>query len=402
MISINRRRRPHAKSRQGCKECKRRHVKCDEQRPLCLQCEMLGRDCSYSSLPKYTALPTQTLPLLERPLSPHEEPCFGMPSMISQASLSPASGLEHTSKEAYDLDHLALLHHVEHDMMKHPHTHFVANEADAGALLQLIMKSALSASYLMDALLGFAALHLSVLSNDVAEKQRYTHQAVYLQTRGLASFNSQTPEITEQNCTAIFIFSSIAAMHMLYDTVTTQTDFLELLERFIQFVRLYRGLGAITNRGWHVIRLSELRSIFDMIEALDRVDMECGRECEKLKRLLLESSDRLGSEPSKAYHAALESLQTVFNQYNTLPEPMNRHVVLGWPVHLSAEYLTLLNMRQPEALVILAYWAVLLDWGREFWVFGNAGRFLVQAISRYLGDSWEAWMEWPKQAISTH
>ncbi|KAL0933995.1 Upc2 protein [Colletotrichum truncatum] len=351
---------------------------------------------------RYTGPPAQASPLPDQPLKSHDETRLGTPSVISQASLSPASSLEHTPKVAYDLDHLALLHHVEHDMIKPPHTHFVANEADAGPLLQLIMKSALSASYFMDELLGFAALHLSVLTDDAAEKIRYRHQAVYLQTRALASFNTLAPEITDKNCTIIFLFSSFTAMHMLHDTVATERDLLELLERFIQFVHLYRGLGAITDRGWHVIRKSELRSIFDLIEAVDRVEMTSGRECEKLAGLLSESSDQLGSEPTKACLAALNSLQGVFNQYNTLPGPMNRHVVLGWPVHLSTEYLTLLNMRQPEALVILAYWAVLLHYGRSFWVFGDAGRFLVQAISKFLGKHWGPWMEWPKQAIESH
>lgn len=67
-------------------------------------------------------------------------------------------------------------------MMRSPRSHFVVDSEDADSLLQLMMKSALSTSYLMDELLGFAALHLSVVEADHDEKQRYRHQAVQLQT----------------------------------------------------------------------------------------------------------------------------------------------------------------------------------------------------------------------------
>ncbi|KAJ5223612.1 hypothetical protein N7468_008154 [Penicillium chermesinum] len=40
-------RRPHSKSRSGCLTCKKRRVKCDEQRPKCVRCTKKGVECSY-------------------------------------------------------------------------------------------------------------------------------------------------------------------------------------------------------------------------------------------------------------------------------------------------------------------------------------------------------------------
>ncbi|PSN58789.1 hypothetical protein BS50DRAFT_509796 [Corynespora cassiicola Philippines] len=40
-------RRQHTKSRGGCVECKRRHTKCDERRPVCLQCDKRSLRCEY-------------------------------------------------------------------------------------------------------------------------------------------------------------------------------------------------------------------------------------------------------------------------------------------------------------------------------------------------------------------
>lgn len=40
-------RRSHRKSRNGCVECKRRHIRCDEGRPACTNCTIAERTCSF-------------------------------------------------------------------------------------------------------------------------------------------------------------------------------------------------------------------------------------------------------------------------------------------------------------------------------------------------------------------
>ncbi|KAK0389829.1 hypothetical protein NLU13_3402 [Sarocladium strictum] len=40
-------RRPHRKSRDGCAECKRRHIRCDKGRPACTNCTIAERACAY-------------------------------------------------------------------------------------------------------------------------------------------------------------------------------------------------------------------------------------------------------------------------------------------------------------------------------------------------------------------
>ncbi|KAK9457129.1 hypothetical protein V1511DRAFT_492765 [Dipodascopsis uninucleata] len=42
-------RKPHRKSRTGCRTCKKRRVKCDETHPRCLNCSNLGLTCSFLS-----------------------------------------------------------------------------------------------------------------------------------------------------------------------------------------------------------------------------------------------------------------------------------------------------------------------------------------------------------------
>ncbi|KAI0454887.1 hypothetical protein F5B21DRAFT_223499 [Xylaria acuta] len=393
-------RRVHYKSRKGCQQCKQRHVKCDEQRPSCLQCSMTARSCSYVYLLNSTAHVPERTPSLAPSVDQSPKSCLVEQSEIRGTVSPPAPAMHGVSQQVFDLSHLALLHHVESGLLKPPSLHLVADKEGARNLLQMIVTSALSTPYLMDAVLAFAALHLGVLASNLTTQHHYRHQAVHLQTRALALYNAARPEITEQNCTSLFLYLSFIGMHMLHDAVTSRTDLLEPLDRFIQFASLYRGVGTVAHCAWHIIRSSELSSIINLIEAADSLQQPPESICDKLPSLLMEAEDRLGPSSFQACNDAVQSLRHIFKQRSVLPAPISRHIVLAWPVRISTEYLQILRERQPEALVIMAYWAVLLHYERDFWVFGQGGRFLIEAISNYLGAYWDKWMALPREIIN--
>ncbi|GAP91797.1 putative C6 finger domain-containing protein [Rosellinia necatrix] len=394
-------RRSHYKSRKGCRQCKQRHVKCDEQQPSCLQCSMTARTCSYLGTRAGAGAGDEHAslrpPSLAESAGPTPGPDMVAPLNISTANSPPDTDVQEAPRQVFDLSHLALLHHVENDMMKED---FFAGKENAKELLQMIITSALGAPYLMDALLAFAALHRSVFASDPDMQHRYHYQAVQLQTRALTLYNTASPEITDETCTALLLYSSFIGMHMLHDTVTSRSDFLETLDGFIQFAGLYHGVGLVAKHAWHILRKSELSSIINLIEAADRVEPPSESICDHLSSLLTTADDRLRPSSLQACHDSVKSLRWIFNQRVVLPTPVSRDVVLAWPVHMSTEYLQLLRERLPEALVIMAYWAILLHYERDFWVFGQAGRFLIEAISNYLGSAWDKWMVIPKEIIN--
>lgn len=361
---------------------------------------MTGRTCSYLGVKTNLGHVSLRAPsLASSPASTPRSELIAPSNICSTYGTSspPGPTVQEVPQQVFDLGHLALLHHVENVMIKED---FVAGMDDAEKLLRMVVTSALNTPYLMDALLAFAALHLSVNTSAPDVQHHYRHQAVQLQTRALALYNTTCPEVTEDNCTALLLYSSFIAMHMLHDTVTSRTDFLELLDGFIQFAGLYRGVGVVTNNAWHIIRKSELSSIVNLIEAADKVEPPPESICDHLSSLLTTAIDRLRPSSLQACHDAVQSLRWIFNQRVVLPAPVGRDVVFAWPVRISAEYLQLLRERLPEALVIMAYWAVLLHDEREFWVFGQAGRCLIEAISSYLGNAWDKWMAIPKEIIS--
>lgn len=47
----------------------------------------------------------------------------------------------------------------------------------------------------------------------------------------------------------------------------------------------------------------------------------------------------------------------------------------------------------------LAYYGVLLHLARDYWTVGDAGEYLIEAITGYLGSSWADWLRWPNEVL---
>ena len=74
-------------------------------------------------------------------------------------------------------------------------------------------------------------------------------------------------------------------------------------------------------------------------------------------------------------------------------------MVLGWPILVSPKYVELLRQLHPESLIILAHYAVLLHRGRDLWLIGEGGQFIIESICGSLGSNWEEWLAFPKAAL---
>lgn len=267
-----------------------------------------------------------------------------------------------------------------------------------------IFNSAVSAPYLMDELLAFSALHLSTTQAMEADKVRYRRQATELQTRALALFNEAKLNVCDENCMALFVFSSMIGMHTLFDAVASFTEFSTFLNNMVHYLKLHRGVSVIAQQSWHTLSRSEIRPIADSIAAGDEIyrkergNME--NECDKLVDLVSISKDKLGSGPHKACQDAVQALHWVFGVRRTISDPYPTHITLSWPVRISADFIELLEQRQPIPLIIFAHWAVLLHVDRDFWVFGNAGQHMIKVLLSYLGSYWDEWLALPKGILN--
>jgi hypothetical protein len=261
---------------------------------------------------------------------------------------------------------------------------------------QIAVKSGLSSPYLMHEILAIAARHLSVLRP--AQQEFYLHQATQLQTHAISLFNSSKPDVTADNCVPMFLFTSLLGVHVLCDTLARRDDdFCAFLKRFVSYLQLHRGVRAVTSRSWHLLHNTELKPILQKGEALAQVQ-GTGEECNRL-RTLIASAD-LDPSSIKACQQAIEYLQWVFDaQCKPSGSEDIVHMVFSWPLLVTSEYTDLLLQQRPEALIILAYYAVLLHHCREIWVISDSGQFLIQHITRHFGTDWEELLAWPNEVL---
>lgn len=251
--------------------------------------------------------------------------------------------------------------------------------------------------YLMNELLALAALHLSVVRE--TQKEFYRHHSTQLQNHALRMFHETDSDIGMKPPVPAFLFSSVLGVHLLCDTLRFRGHgFQTFLDRFIHYLRIHRGVRAVIGGNWNQLKETSLKSILNEAETSLQSNTRDGQVCSRLLGLV--KAAKLGPSITRTYEQAIEALQPLLkdSRYGTVID--NKHGVLAWPIVVSLEYTDMLVHRRPEALVILAHYAVSLHSCRDMWVFGDGGRFLIQSIDQYLGPQWAEWMYWPNHVLA--
>ncbi|KAI5458568.1 hypothetical protein BGZ63DRAFT_406967 [Mariannaea sp. PMI_226] len=433
-------RRAHRKSRNGCWECKRRHIKCDEARPACSNCVVSERTCSFprnavsnptivaasdgfvtassqivpsaslagvlrsparspaeSSSSSNTIYPQQTLaptvygyrgfPVVDEAAPPT------LPSFNEFFSGSPSSSLpDAPPPPVFSAKHLILLHHAETAM---PYT-----TSFMPPILTIAVDWAQECPYAMDQLLALAADHLAMRSPDTSHTHRRT--ATELQTRALMWFNRDIQENPSQPndriCIPRFLFASLLSIHLIYETLTYhRSSYHAFIDHFIESTHLHRGVRTVINTSYDLILETPLRPFLLNFRTTPEADYS-NAECAELERII-ETSD-LAPATVAACKSACRTLQWAFNMHASLPPDGNIHAATAFPVLLTSEYVEALRKNRPEALLVLAYYGVLLHRCRRSWIIGDSGYFLIHLIADYLGSFWQEPMRWPLQVLA--
>lgn len=271
-----------------------------------------------------------------------------------------------------------------------------------------VLKHCLPVPYLLNELLGFAALHKSVVGRDSHLKESYRFQAMNFQTHALSIYNAEPAVLNADTCVAAFLFTAVLGAHLLCDTLIYRGDdtLTRFLEKFVQYIHIHRGIRTVVGGQWDALTQSPIgRSFISDRFMLSHQPTTFEPALEKLLGLI--KSAKLGDPLTETYKLTIGNLQSIMNaceisagSASTTSASMSTYAaVISWPVMVPIEYVDALDMRRPEALVILAHYAALLHLYRQLWIFGDGGRFLIESICESLGNGWENWLEWPKKVL---
>lgn len=292
------------------------------------------------------------------------------------------------------MDHIELLHHFCTVTYK-----TLTPDCSQQEMWQTTaIKLGISFPFLMHEILAIAALHLA--HGRAEEQSHYYTKATELQNHALAGFNAVRRNVGPSNGAAILLFTSLLALHVIADpSRSTGLDPSDYINHFLGCISLMRGVRhVISGDAWVYIKESELKPLLLAPDPPELYDIP--EECRALVRL----SDDIepGSTSSRAYNTAIERLHWSFARTNVSEPLPTLRWAMAWLALLKDDYLELLSQRQPQALIILAYYGVLLHFTRNCWPLCNSGAYLVKAINALMGPQLGQWMAWPIKMIASN
>ncbi len=216
-----------------------------------------------------------------------------------------------------------------------------------------------------------------------------------MQSNALAGFHELMGNVDGTNCVDVLLLSHHVGLHVFFDTVNAlRDDFGEFLQRLTACIRLLNGVKIIVNTWRAELEQSEVGLLMrDAVRRQNKVLPSRG-ECYDLQAMI--SSADLSQASIYTCSVTIENLQHWLDIENSLDKPSaSSNMIFSWLITLSSEFTDLLDQRKPEAMVILAYYAVLLHKRRGSWIVGDAGIQLFRCVNQYLGSVWQGWMVWP-------
>lgn len=382
----------HKKSTNGCANCKRKHIKCDETRPSCVNCITQRRRCPYEN---YRGAPAAMTPTTSSSIE-----SFAASSPILPQSSSPAVQLN-LPTPWFDLIYVELLQ----QWLTETHRSYVFNDEHAKIYGPTTFNHALAFPFLMHGILANAALHLGL--KRPFKEPVYRQHADDLLTQALSEFNALSPNFSSESIVAAFLFSNITSAHKMTTCfLSAASDVDRFLDHFVECLRISRGVNIVLQGWWEYLQSTELKPILmvsDQLRAEEDIERHTS-EFDSVRHLIcsFESTNSCGT--TNIYLDSIQKLQWANNVQCALNSPeLNRSIswVFAWPMNVSLELIDLLEMRRPEAIVILAHYAPLLHCRRSCWAIGNAGAYMFQVIESSLGPKWAPWLRSSKKAFGT-
>ncbi|OHW97542.1 fungal specific transcription factor-like protein [Colletotrichum incanum] len=398
------RRRPHKKSKTGCLDCRKRRVKCGEERPSCRSCVRREIFCDYpgeahsannqtSPAPEFL---DQTLPARPSPASQltressRVAPCPPTtPASTPGAALNatPASVVE---SPAFGIRDLALLHHwtvsTSVDIYKTP---------GPDALWQVVFPQiGFEYPFVAHAILSLAALHMAYI--DGSYNSSHVTEAIQHHETALAGFHNVVRNFTSEKSEALLAWSLLNILYVF----SISKQLAAGAERDSPLARKDRVLALRDGRMSPMLDLGNWNEL-DLDHAVsDVVDIELCRT---------RSAWENGSH-AETYEQTLQILR-ICRMYMLQFDSMNTRTLEQWGsnrawaaplavIHFAPQqYFTLLHQRQPSALVLFSYFGAFLQTLDDFWFLEGWGRDIVEVIDELLGSYWRPSIQWPLQVV---
>ncbi|KIL88924.1 sterol regulatory element-binding protein ecm22 [Fusarium avenaceum] len=391
--------RPHKKSRAGCRNCKVRKVKCDEARPVCRSCKLRKADCVYPS-PASAASTTPS----SRNITKTTPRASSEARITSQTAPSPISipSRDESVEEIGPLTVQPLFRPMPMDgtdmkllwfYTSSTCTSFSVDEGPLNPINDVLrnrmVQVAFDNPFLMDTLFGLASLHMQSLELSQDAARAFSYRARSFEGYRLAVERAQ-PET----------FPALLANSLLLTALSSQNfrdkDGKKLY--LIDWMIVWRGIGLVIDlMGIEKLLDSGLYPLFNR----PPVDIEQATNYIPINLLSMISSidptdpDYLYAE---TYYETLQFLGSLYQNLHDGFAPSMMLRIITWFTFVPRDFVQLSRELRPRALVILAYYAAFLKLPVDVWWLKNVGDRSLQDLCEYIGPEWQQYLLVPHMA----
>jgi Fungal specific transcription factor domain len=350
------------------------------------------KSCQFPNL--VIAQSPQSLSASYHPVIPASTSLLSAISTPDGTSIAPE--LSYSSQiEIVVWDDLELLHHFLTVTYK-----TMASRNDLQQMWQIqVPKLALKQKYLMHSLFSVTALHIA--SSHPENRSSYIDRAIRHHNIALREYSRKLDSMTRENSASLFACAASIVISTLNLAVSRpHEEPMGPIEEILGIFTLLRGVPLVLGETWDWVRESEISPMFAGRELDDTVVLSDG-VTNALK--LLEERNQLSSNAGLERHTydfAIQRIKECFKLSSS--NDRDNGMVLSWPISVSEMYITLLRSREQMALVILAYYAVILYEIRDTWWAVGWGSKLVQEVHLLVDSEWRSLIAWPMDQIRSY
>jgi hypothetical protein len=253
--------------------------------------------------------------------------------------------------------------------------------------------------FVMHGILAVSALHLAHFRPQ--RREFYLSQAMHHHHIGLGTAISILPHITEENCTALYTFSTFAFIFAL--ARPRKDDDLLLIGDIdvAEWLFLIRGTRSIVEFSYPILLAGPLGPMFITGAKRSTLREQAMAENDHLAELLhLLETNVSDASILEVYSKSIMDLKRSFNIFYSNRSTRDEGCdAFEWIFRLSNEFVDLLTNRAQESLVIFAYFCVLIKHLDGYWWSNDWSEHLVSRIYSLLDNEHRLWIRWPIEEI---
>ncbi len=289
-----------------------------------------------------------------------------------------------------------------------------------------------SHKFILHGMIAIGSLHLANLSSTKEDRAIYEDIAATQMNIGMSQYRIEVQKLTNDNAEALFAFTTTVTVYVLQTANMESKNILETMRK--EKTSDHDKLASVQKLSHSVSRiLRSMRGVLVILVPYWR-HMENGplgpavrrdwwplpipvTSQEKFEDECLNKLETMWSRPERTYDYSFDTLRTALKNLRETfalisrviaitesretgeTSPIDWGAVLTWPVHLSLEFLTLLDQHCVEAWVLMAHFAILVFRAKEnIWLDGFAINLLSTAALIIGQENWN-WITWPAEIV---